>query len=66
MNWYLFAIWFGCGFACREVIWRTQLRIAKKHFNQHMEEMRPKLDQLRLDIERFQQLNEEKQNGDNQ
>lgn len=63
MNWFLFAIWFGCGFACREVIWQTQLRMAKKHFNRTMQEMRPQLDQLRADIERFQQL-EEKQNGD--
>ena len=58
-------IGFVCGFICREVIWQTQMRLAKKRFEEFMEDMKPQMEKIRMDMEKFKQL-EEKQNGDNQ
>ena len=59
MNWIAFAIWFGCGFLCRQTILNLQMKIAKKQFyelQKHIEGMTS---------EELLQL-KEKLNGDNQ
>lgn len=62
MEWIKFAIWFGCGFACREVIWQQQKRRAEIEWNRVKKEIQPML----KEITELQQHLKETENGDNQ
>lgn len=61
MEWIKFAIWFGCGFLCRQVIWQEQKRRAKKALHELEKEMQPKIKEME---ELHKQLKELK-NGNN-
>jgi len=61
MDWIVYAIWFCCGFLCRQIIWQKQKLRARKALNEMDKEMQPKL----VEMEKILKQLKEKLNGDN-
>jgi hypothetical protein len=48
MDWIIYGIWFACGFICREVIMRNQIRRARKLFELSVDDLRKQIDKIEL------------------
>lgn len=52
MDWIVYGIWFACGFICREVIMRNQIRRARKLFELSVDNLRKEIELVEKEIKK--------------
>lgn len=61
MDWIVYAIWFGCGYMCREIILRNEIARTNKEIREVQRKLKPETDAFLQEMKDFSKYRNSKE-----